>query len=137
MDVAALVVSLLALVIAVAAVWYTRKQARTAQRELEINEERHARYAAPWRVEVFAAHALSLVNAGDEPAFDVEIEFPTPSEVRGYAGRIPRMSPGSAEAFTVKLSRGSGLYMTVTWSRQPGGERHDWTVPVPLTAWKG
>ncbi len=137
MNVAALVISIVAIMVSATAVWYTRKQSRAAQRQLEINEEIHARYPSPWRLDVFASHAMSLVNDGAEPVFEVEIEFPTHSEVSGYTGRIPRMSPGSAEAFVVQLSRGSGLYMTVTWSRQPGGERHDWTVPVPMTAWKG
>jgi hypothetical protein len=131
-DIAALVIALVALGISGASVVYARRQTRIAQRALELTEEDAGRYAAPWRLEHTRGDMYALVNDGNEAVFDVVIEAPETSIVRGER-EYARIPAGSAATFMLVLVWGSPCSdITVSWSREPGGERHDWTYPLPV-----
>ena len=131
MDIAALVIALIALGISGASVMYARRQTRIAQRALELTEEEAARYVAPWQLEHTEGDMYALVNAGSEPVFDVVIEVPEHSVVRGDLELIS-IPAGSAAGFMLVLVWGSqGRDIRASWSREPGGERHDWVRPLP------
>jgi len=133
MDNAAFVVSLVAVVFAVAAVVYTRRQTLANERATAILEAQEARYRAPWRLERRQRGSLNLINDGDEPVYGIEIEPPPNGRLIVEDGSLDVLTSGSAIAITAVLAWGGGTSITVTWSRSPGGERHEWSMPVPPT----
>lgn len=132
MEIVAFIVSVLALATAGASVVYTRRQAVVAEKALSLAEQEAARYPAPWSLRWVKGDTYGLTNGGDQPVYDVELELPPNSVTRGEIRRVDRLSAGSTHTFLVGLTMGSPHRdVTVTWARTSGGERHDWTGPLP------
>ena len=131
MNIAALAVSLLALIASATAVLYTRRQAIAAERALALEEQAAARYRAPWVLSHVKGDTYALTNDGDEPVVDVEITPPPNSAVRGGLNH-DRIGPGSSESFLVAPSMSSPHRdVVITWRRAAGGAVHEWKAPLP------
>ena len=132
MDIAALVIALIALGISGASVMYARRQTRIAQRALELTEEEAARYPAPWRLEHTEGDRwYALVNDGSEPVFDVVIEVPGSVLVGGNL-EYTSIPAGSAASFMLVVPwQSQARNISASWSREPGGERRDWMGLFP------
>ncbi|GAA1992576.1 hypothetical protein GCM10009718_32850 [Isoptericola halotolerans] len=131
MDVAAFVVSVVALGVAAFALRYAHVEADAARRSVELQEEAAARYRAPWALRLLADESYELVNDGDESVFDVEITPPARAVVHGQR-TVDRLAPGSSMSFFVATSLATdGRVISATWSRRPGGDTHEWQRQLP------
>lgn len=109
------------------------KTAEAAARHAAIAEAEASKYPAPWRLHAAASGRFRLANDSSENVHDIVIVFPPmpdgepDEELRGEL-----LTPGSAIEFTKFLTLGRPHRdITVTWSREPRGERHSWTHPLP------
>lgn len=105
MDVAALVISILALLSAVTAAVYTASYARTAKRSLQLESEPHlmlertrsASVTVPGKATVGGAVILGVRNHGKAPALSVKITDPS-----GKTHVIGRIDAGKMGRVVVK-----------------------------------
>ena len=138
MNVAAFVVSVVAVLISLGAVWFAWQQAAAAKEQNRISGEQLAlakaeaeKYRIPWRFEWRAGDTFALVNDSDDPEYDVRIEAQehTLCDLRTDGAVIgPREPLIFMTAFT--LASG-GRWMTVTWRHQPDGEELTWGEWLP------
>lgn len=131
MEIAALMLSVASIMIAGAAVVYTRRQAVAAERVLALEEAAAARYRPPWTLTWVKGDTFALTNDGYESVFDVNLTPPPHSAARG-ALHHDEIDPGSSETFLVAMTQASPhRNLTVVWRRQPDGEAHSWKSPLP------
>lgn len=154
MEIASFIISLIAILIAIGAAFYTRRQAAEAkeanaltkaahQRELTDREAHRLANRVVWRVDR-AETGLALRNIGTETAEDVEAwTHATPfksgplvddaADPRKMWLAVPSVPSGSSvrfELFPQSLYSGTGSEMLVTWR----GQTEPVAVPLPGTA---
>lgn len=134
---AALVMSVVAVRQARLARRESARSADAAERSAAAVEEQVAmakadaeRYRVPWRVEHVRNSQYRLVNASDDPEWDVSIEA---DFVVGRRVVRDRLGPREAVAFIESRAMDDkDDAVTVRWRRQPGeGEWLEWRHPVP------
>lgn len=138
MNIAAFVVSVVAVCISVAAVVFARKQAKAAEDQNRISGEQLAlakaeseKYRIPWRFEWRSGDTYALVNDSDDPEYDVQVmppqgmRFNTRTDGSIVGPREPLIIMGALSGL------GPGRQMTVTWRHQPDGEQMTWHEWLP------
>lgn len=120
---AALLISLLALLVSGWAGWNTHRQANAAEEQNAMKrEEQAALDARPWRITIFKGATYQLTNVGSLTAYAVALEV--------GKGRVRWMEepegsgigPGESAVFHAALYSGSSRRVTIRWATQPGGE---------------
>lgn len=138
MAIASFVISLLAFLIAGAALWYSHRQAVAAersadadQRSIALAEAQAAKYAPPWVLRLEKSNLFLLVNDSDEPVFDVRLDLGDINTGDSDLAHA-RIGPGSAVRFLAFRTFGTqDDTLTVTWRRRPGTSELDWVYPLP------
>lgn len=142
MATASLVISILALLVAGAAVWYSHRQTAAAERSADAEERavvlaeaESAKYRPPWGLRWETGEAYVLVNGGDEPTFDVKIDLGPVVKMAGGELEYDRIGPGSAVRLVVIRAWSAPDHpVIVTWRRVPDGPVLDWQHPLPANA---
>lgn len=134
MATASLLISILALLVSGAAIWYSHRQTAAAERSADaeersvaLSEIEAAKYAPPWTLRWNAGDTYLLTNGSDENTFNVKIDIAGNPITRGELTHA-RIGPGSAVKF---LAAGTTSTVTVRWSRDPDGPILDWQHPLP------
>jgi hypothetical protein len=138
MAVASFVISVLAFLVAGAALWYSHRQAVAAersadadQRSITLAEAEAAKYAPPWDLRWEAGDTYLLTNGSDEPTLEVKLDLGDIPVARGELEHT-RIGPGSAVKFLAGRTMGTtNDTVTVTWRRFPDGPILDWQHPLP------
>lgn len=145
-EIAAFVMSVLALLVAGASAKYTRQQARfadeavtearraadAAERSAAVEEELLNRYVVPWRLAFVSGDMYELVNGGDEDAVDVRVDFGGLRMARGQT-ELPVIHARSRATFLVARTLAQyNATVTVRWRRpgEPDVDR-EWQHPMP------
>lgn len=133
MAFAALIVSLLALVLSGIAAWSNHRQANAAEDQVELMRAELAAAAAlpPWLIEHHAGDRFNLTKSGTAIAYDVTAEGTDLLRVLNFP-EVPVLAPSESVTFLAPMSlqRSAGR-ITVRWSDEPGGETRTWTRPLP------
>jgi hypothetical protein len=138
MATASLVISILALLVAGAAVWYSHRQTAAAERSADAEERavalaeiEAAKYAPPWTLRWNSGDTYLLTNGSDEPTYNVKIGIDGIPVTRGELTH-ERIGPGSAVKFMAARAMTTvNDTVTITWSRLPEGPLLDWQHPLP------
>jgi hypothetical protein len=123
MDVAALVISILALAVAVASAAYARRQAQSAKYAVQVEEQR--RYQE--RVPTFAATIEDVSDDGD--SYRLRLMLTTLEELEGVEVTLPR---GCSFEFTQHMSgvKSQKVAVSTTIRVLPRSNDHAWRVEM-------
>lgn len=148
MDVAAIVISILALLVAIGSAAYTRQAALAQARLTKIEEDRRddeLRQHAEADLRVSTEHRpgkpdplLIVANKGQATATDLVVDL---APAAGETGRLPRtlgqfpsqLEPGEQASVTIHLTMGglgSSLAVTVRWKDPRGPQSKDVSVSL-------
>ena len=139
MEVAALVLSAIAVLVAVGAAWFSWQQANAAREQNKIAAEQLAiakteaeRYRIPWRLEWRAGSTFVLVNESSDPEYNVTI-IPPEHSFLDLLDDGAVVLPGSSLPFMAAYTMASpGRLITVTWRHRPGGDLLEWRDYLPM-----
>ena len=138
MEMAPMIISVVALLVAFGAMWYARQQSLAAQEhirltteQLEFAKSEAEKYRVSWKLEERGKDLFALVNDGEHTEYDVELAEPIDSffTVRTDSAVV---DPQSSIIFWYKPQfAGARRNIEVTWSRTPGSEKLHWTGWCP------
>jgi hypothetical protein len=145
LEAASFLLALLAFLLSVGAIVYTRRATRAAERSAEASsrsaavaereeqrqlEETEAR-AVVWVVKRTGSAALRLTNAGEVTAHDVRVVVPSIAQVVGRP--LPNgvsVHRGTEIIIGAVEYRARGQFMDVFWRLDPNGSEMSWHYPL-------
>lgn len=141
MTIAAFVVSIVAVVVAALAGWWAKVSAAAAVRSadaaeaaLALEQERAAKYTAPWRLSWLKGDTYALLNDGDENVYGVEVDPGGLPWIKGEREHDVIHARAPITFMTTRGFTGGSDVITVTWHRTPdlSDDPHTWRHPLPL-----
>ena len=84
---------------------------------------REVPYVPPWTLQHLKGDTYVLTNGGSDVEYDIHIQVPSHSIVRG-ALEYPSIGPRASVSFLVGISMSTpNRNVTVSWARKPDGEQ--------------
>lgn len=138
MNAAALIVSILVVLVSAGSLWYSREQAKSAaegnrisEQQLQLSRAAAEKYTPAWRIERSGEDTYLLINASNEAAYDVVLS-PPDHAILGLPSNGKVLQPGSSLPFVIAFTLASdGILLTVNWRRQPASSVLEWSDWLP------